>query len=323
MSTPNHITKIALVGATGHQGTFIATELLKTGKHTLTALTRGDNTDDFPKGIHIAKIDYDDPSTIVAALKGQDALIITMGARAPPENETKLIHAAAEAGVGWVLPNIWSPDTAHEALCKDFPMFAKAGRIEQEIVKLGKSSYLSINCGFWLEWSLAIPPAFGFDIQKREVTFFDEGKTKMSVSTWPQVGRAVAALLSLPVRAEGGKETHCLDHFRNKNVYIKSFTLSQRDMLESIYGVTGTKEADWTFHNEASVPRFEQAMDGMKKGDYVAFVQAMYTRVFYQDDTGNYEKRCGVANEVLGLPKESLDDAVKVAVERSEGNPYA
>jgi hypothetical protein len=51
----------------------------------------------------------------------------------------------------------------------------------------GNSSYISITTGFWYEWSLAIGPAFGIDLDKRTVTFFDEGETKISTSTWPQV----------------------------------------------------------------------------------------------------------------------------------------
>lgn len=55
------------------------------------------------------------------------------------------------------------------------------------ITVLGKSSYISVSTWFWYEWSLAIPPAFGFDFVNRAVTFFDEGETKISISTWPQV----------------------------------------------------------------------------------------------------------------------------------------
>lgn len=55
------------------------------------------------------------------------------------------------------------------------------------IEDLGKSSYISISTGFWYEWSLAMPAAFGIDFANRAVTFFDEGDTKICTSTWPQV----------------------------------------------------------------------------------------------------------------------------------------
>jgi hypothetical protein len=52
---------------------------------------------------------------------------------------------------------------------------------------LGKSSYIAVWTGFWYEWSLAIPAAFGIDLMNKKATFYDEGETKNFVSTWPQV----------------------------------------------------------------------------------------------------------------------------------------
>jgi uncharacterized protein YbjT (DUF2867 family) len=81
--------------------------LLKTGKHTVTAITRADSKTEFPGGVISKVVDYEKPETIVEALKGQDALVITLGASAL-SNEVKLIEAADEAGVQWILPNEWS-----------------------------------------------------------------------------------------------------------------------------------------------------------------------------------------------------------------------
>ena len=53
-------------------------ELLATGKHTVTAISRADSTSKLPEGVKVAKVDYDKPETLVEALKGQDALIITL-----------------------------------------------------------------------------------------------------------------------------------------------------------------------------------------------------------------------------------------------------
>ena len=94
--------------------------LLKTGKHTVTAITRVDSQNKLPEGVISKKVDYSKPETIVEALRGQDALVITLSGFAPKEIETQLINAAGEAGVPWILPNEWSPDTANEGLVKDF-----------------------------------------------------------------------------------------------------------------------------------------------------------------------------------------------------------
>lgn len=151
---------------------------------------------------------------------------------------------------------------------------------------------------------------------------FDEGTTKMTISTWPQVGRAVAALLSLPIKPEDGNSARCLEHFQNKNVYVGSFTVSQKEMLDSALRVTGTKLEDWKVNKEPAVARYEKAKEDMRNGDRMGFVRQMYTRVFYPDDSGNFEKRCGLQNEILGLPKEDMDQATQAAVKRQQESTW-
>ena len=55
--------------ATGHSGSFMTEALLKTGRHTVTAITRSDNA--MPNGAIRKKVDYNDPEPLVKALKGQ------------------------------------------------------------------------------------------------------------------------------------------------------------------------------------------------------------------------------------------------------------
>lgn len=178
-----------------------------------------------------------------------------------------------------------------------------------------------MSCGFWYEWSLSIPAAYGIDCVKQEATLFDEGETKITTSTWPQVGRAVAALLSLPIKPESGDKDHCLERFRNGHIYISSFTISQKDMIDSALRVTGTKIEDWKITKEPSAERYKNGLEAMKQGDRLGFARQMYTRVFFPDDSGNFEKRLGTSNELLGLPKEDLDEATKAAIKRQKETP--
>lgn len=57
----------------------------------------------------------------------------------------------------------------------------------EAVTDLGKSSYIAVSTGFWYEWSLANPAAYGIDFANRTATLFDDGETKISTSTWPQV----------------------------------------------------------------------------------------------------------------------------------------
>jgi len=293
--------------------------LLKTGKHIVTAITREDSTTKLPEGVHVKKINYDNHASIVEALRGQDALVITMGVTAPKDQQTKLINAAADANVPWVFPNEWSPDTANESMSHEMLVGDGLKAAREHLSNLGKSSWIAVSTGFWYEWSLAIAPAYGFDFANRKVTFFDEGETKICTSTWPQVGRAVASLLSLKIHADGaGDKSPCLDQFKNGWIYVSSFTVSQKDMFESVLRVTKTKPEEWKITKEPVKERYTKGVQQMMQGERVGFAKGLYSRVFYPDDCGNVEKTRGLQNEMLGLPKEDIDEYTKIAIDRSE-----
>ena len=245
-----------------------------------------------------------------------------MGTRAPPEQQTKLIEAAAAANVAWVLPNEWGYDITDPGLCKDIPIGEKHAQYRAHIENLGKSSWIGVTCGFWYEFSLSYgPSAFGFDLNDRTVTFVDDGNTHINTSTWIQCGRGVANLLALKVLPDDkDDQSPCLAHYRNNFIYVSSFNVSQRDMLDSVMRVTGTKLDDWKIEHEPSTSRYKNGVEAMQKGDLTGYIKLMYTRVFYQDGSGEFEVTRGLQNGVLGLPKENLDECTKIAVEMAK-NP--
>jgi hypothetical protein len=302
--------------AGGNSGSYMVKSLLETGKHTVTALTRADSTNTLPSGVITKTIDYSKPETIVDALKGQQVLIITLSVFSPPGTELTLIDAAEKAGVQWILPNAWGSDTTNKELVKDVVAFQGKEKITDAILEKGMS-YISVATSFWYEWSLAFQAGYGFDIPKKNVVFFDEGTVKIVTSTWPQVGRAVAGLLSLPIKPEGGNEGKSLENFKNKMVYMKSFLLSQKDMFAAILRVTGDKESDWTITYVPSKERYSEGIKKMQNGDRTGFAESMYTRMFYPDGAGNYEHK-GLINGLLALPEEDLEEATKVAVEKAK-----
>jgi hypothetical protein len=305
--------------AGGNSGKYMAESLLKTGKHTVTALARDGSNASLPEGVHVKTIDYDNLASIVDALQGQQALVITMNPMAPKDTQEKLIRAAAQAKVQYILPNEWGFDSANVKLSNEALSSAAAKQETNALINEVGCSWIGVSTGFWYEWSLAIPASYGFDIEKRTVTFIDDGETKITTSTWPQVGRAVAGLLSLKVSPDGPDDKiSTLESFKNKYVYTGSFTISQKDMLESLQRVTKTTGDDWTITKEPHEERYAAGLAAMKTGDRMGFAKAMYTRVFYPDDGGNTEKTRGLANGALGLPKEDLDEATKAAVKRSE-----
>ena len=292
-------------------------ELLRSGNHTVTALTRSTANSDLPSGIQIAKVDYEDDESLISALRGQQFLIITLSVMAPPSTHGKIVAAAAKAGVPYIMPNVYGGDITNESLRKDDVYSAGAWKICLEIEQLGPA-YVAMCCGFWYEWSLALGEQwFGFDIKNRKVTFFDDGETKINSSTWQQCGRALAGLLNLPEKAaEPGSVA--VEEWKNKPLYTSSFRVSQRDMLDSIHRVTGSTDSDWDIRREPTKQRYQDGLDEMRKGVRTGFAKSMYARGFFPGGGADFESTKELANQVLRLPTDDLDEATKRAVEMVE-----
>ena len=94
-------------------------------------------------------------------------------------------------------------------------------------------------------------------------------------------------------------------------------------MFESVLRVTGDKSDDWTIVKEPARERYASAVKALQGGDRMAYVRMMYTRIFYDDGCGNFEARRGVSNDILGLPKDDLDEATTRAIERAGADPWA
>jgi hypothetical protein len=320
-AAPNPIAN--LKQASGHLGQHFTNSLLATKKHTVTAITRSGSKATFPAGVNVAEVDYtDDGESLVSALRGQQFLVITLSVTAPPDTHSKIVKAAVEAGVPYIMPNVHGIDIFNESLRKEaFPSHNNLETNVLQIEKLG-SSYIALVCGFWYEWSLSLGENFfGIDIKNRKATFFDDGGTRVNVSTWNQCGRALAAFLSLPE----DNASPALSDWKNKPLYINSFTISQRDMLDSVHRVTGSADEDWEISYEPSVERYKRGIKEMQDGLHTGFVKVMYTRNFFPGQGGDFESEKGVANEKLGLPNEDLDVATKRAVDMAESgwNPFA
>lgn len=65
---------------------------------------------------------------------------------------------------------------------------------------------------------------------------------------------------------------------------IESFTISQRDMFDSVLRVTGDHETDRTVTREGTKERYERGQKMSAEGDVVGFGIFMYTAGFFEDN---------------------------------------
>lgn len=265
-------------------------------------------------------MDFSDQDSLVAALRGQQFLIISLSVTAL-NIHSDVVKAAAVAGVPYVMPSFFGMDINSPSLAKE-PFGAVVAQHLAEMEQLGVSC-ISLACGTWYEWSLAAGlPFFGLDAVARRATLYDGGATPIHCSTWARCGAAVAALLSLP---EAGASP-CLADWRDRRaVYVASFVVSQRAMLDSLHRVLGTTDADWEITHETSEQAEAEGLERAARGDLAGRAKAMYAKSFGKYRSGENKIPTDLANEALGLPEESLDDATRTAVEMAQRGwtPYA
>ncbi len=285
----------------------------------VTALTRPDSESKLTSGIEAVKVDYGDEEALTVALRGQQALIITMSVLAPADTHDRLVAAAARAGVPDVMPNCWGLDFTDPSLAGEMLMPKTLANIAA-VRERGVSAWIGLVCGSWYEYSLSLAPdAYGIDVRGRRITFFDDGNTRISASTWPQCGRAVAALLSLKeLPDDEADHSVTLSTYANRPVFVASFLITQRDMLDSLHRVLGTTDADWAITHQPTKERYDVAMEEVKAGNPRASGRASYARLFFPSGGGDYESTRGLDNEALGLAKEDLDVGTKLGVDMLE-----
>ncbi|KAJ3128650.1 hypothetical protein HK098_003857 [Nowakowskiella sp. JEL0407] len=314
----NHIKNVAVVGAGGQIGKFIVEALLANGKHSITALTRKGSSNKIPESVISKEIDYDDQSSLVSALQGQDALVITMAVLAPPDQSQKLIRAAAEAKVPWIVPNDFGFDGKNTQLVKDTFVGIPKKADRDLIESLGVSSWLAIACSFWYEYSLSGgEDRYGFDLTNKTLIQFDDGEEKINTITWPQTGRAVANLLGLKIYPDDvNDQSVTLDGYRNQFINVTSFKVSQKDMLASLLRVTGDSIDDWKIRTVNVEEYYRDGLGKLQQGDRSSFVRVLYSRLFFKGTDGGFVSE--IDNEKLGLPVEDLDEYTRIAVEMNK-----
>ncbi|KAK9437270.1 uncharacterized protein G6M90_00g031180 [Metarhizium brunneum] len=316
----NHIERVAIVGAGGRLGGFIIKELCKTGKHTVTAITRATSTTKLPDSVQAALVDYDDEDSLVKALHGQQFLIITLAFDAPGDTQPKLIRAAAKAGVPYVMPNWFAFDFANEQLMKDTPVPPEVEGVSSLIESLGVSSWVVLTTGLWYEYVL-YSDNYGIDIRNRSVLWIDDARVRYSSSTWPQMAKAITALVSLKEFPDDENDKlPTLSQLRNNVVYIASFSPTQKEVFNSVKKATGTSDKDWTFTSKTSKDHYEEGAAKTQKGDLSGFGTQIFGRLSFPTGEGDYESRRGLHNKTLGLSIEDIDAYTGIVVEAISSN---
>jgi uncharacterized protein YbjT (DUF2867 family) len=186
--------KIAITGASGKLGKPTLQALLSKGVHTITAIQRNESRSKFPPQVVVRKGSLTDELFLVEALKGQHVLLVIL----PIPNMDLggiLIHAAAKAGVPYILPTEFGVDTP-KVENGHFMMAPKIAR-RRLIEELGVSSWIAVIVNFWLDANIQ-SGLWGIDVKGRRAEILKGADAKISITTVTRSGEGIAVLLSLP-----------------------------------------------------------------------------------------------------------------------------
>jgi len=226
-----------------------------------------------------------------------------------------MLESAVEAGVKWIIPNEYSLDGMNNAMVDKAPLTWPKREARQLVEKVsaehgGKAKWIGVATNPWVPFGIQTG-SFGINIYKKTATLYSDAGS-FNVSTLDQVGRGIAALLSLPVTNEQNPRAS-LTHYGNNFVYISSAFITQQQLFEAMQRATGTTQADWEISHSTCAERLRVAQEKFAAGDVFGGADGIFS-VYMAE--GNYEDKAKADREVLGLQELSnLDGIAKEAVE--------
>lgn len=186
----------------------------------MTALVREtSDTSSIPAGAKVVVVDFEDANALTAALLNQDAFVDATLTQ--DDTPTRLMDAAAAAGVYRYIPSDWSLDPLNAA-ANSLPVFSK--RVERdnylfEKCKTSSMTWSIVANGPFLDWNL-YTGFMGIDLFNRSASLMDGGENKVVWTTLDSVAQAVVGIMQ-----------H-LQETENRPVYVHSVVKSCSEMLE-------------------------------------------------------------------------------------------
>ncbi|KAH6639928.1 NmrA-like family protein [Truncatella angustata] len=293
---------ILLIGATGSIGSYVLEALKNEPTFTLTLLQRTSSKAKLPAYIRVISITDSYPTEeLIAAFKDQDVVVNCMTTLSVSD-QFRMIDAAIAAGVKRYVPTEYGLNNLRPDAQALNVVFHDKGKVQEHLrTKAAESAieWMSISCGMWLKWSMA-HSFLGMHIQEKKFVFWDDGEGLFSCTTEENTA---AGLVQALKKAEETKNT---------NIYLSDFAISQKHLLEAIERIQGVKYATETVDSHLLI---EQKQKAVRDGDDSANFDLIETGFVTGRFGGHLEKEGEILNEKLGLPRKTLDEVVKAALE--------
>ena len=285
----------------------------------------------FPDTITVHKTDYSKAS-LIKVFRGFDAVVSAV-ASFSVDQQSNIVDAAVEAGVKRFLPSEYGVDSSVPQYVEHVP-WVKAKRDTIAHLRTKENTQLSwtaLCVGAWFDsvgnlvWSnplvstatyspfphtiIALNVALqilkngggllGWDIPAGRATIYDSGDQPYEATNVLQIGRAVAGIL------KHAEET------KNKYIYVNSFTLTQNRVLAVLEKASGKK---FEVTRVTTKDTREEALRKAASENMAALLQGATAVIYGYGGLNNFSGNRKLANDMLGLPKESLEETIEEVI---------
>ncbi|KAI2833265.1 hypothetical protein CBS147323_8254 [Aspergillus niger] len=294
------IETVAIAGASGTLGPHVFQALVNAG-FQVSILTRSNKPGAYASNINVFEVDFNSVESLTTALKGVDAVVSTVGGAAVG-NQTVLIDAAIAAGVKRFIPSEFGNVTTNPKVEK-FPVYSSVFKIRnylQEKAAAGKLSWTVLACGAFLDLVLNTPTLL--DFQNHTVTMLDEGDNRISSTSLPAVGRAIAAILQN------------FDATENRVMHVSEAILTQNQLIGFAKEIR--PDIEWSISKEQSSLLLQESLEEFGAGDFsVPTFMKLLKGTALAGDT--YGAAFDVTdNELLGIKELAPADLKKLIAEK-------
>jgi hypothetical protein len=135
-------------------GTPVVAALLKSG-FDVTAISRQESTATFPTGVAVKKVDTSSPDALTEALKGQDAVVSTVGTLAVSTRKT-FIDATVSAHVKLFIPSEFGYNTREARGTKVGGLLKAKIKIIDYLIELSQKhdgfTWTGLSTGTLFDW---------------------------------------------------------------------------------------------------------------------------------------------------------------------------
>ncbi|KAH6970559.1 hypothetical protein BKA56DRAFT_697029, partial [Ilyonectria sp. MPI-CAGE-AT-0026] len=280
---------------TGGLGALVVQRLLQAGRFNITILSRRQRGD-VPHGAKLVVIDYNDQSSLVKALQGQDAIVSALS-RDATLLQLPLIDAGVIAGVKRFVPsefggNLQNPNT------RQLPNYKNKVRVEEYLEEKAKThgiTYTYIYNNVFLDWS--IENGMLIDLKRHHVPLYDGGERAISLTRMPTAAQAVERVLTHHAQT------------KNRSVCIHEVCLSQRQLLS--LAKEAIPAAKWR-EEHVDLQKLEQvAKDHGKQGvPNISLFHAFAVKGGFGEGYGN--QFSDADNKLLGIEPLSVESIKEI-----------